>query len=102
MEEFSQFRSQLLSLTINETIPHVQRQLAHVVAALAHKQSWPELLNSLPEMSQSSNFRMKQLCCFLIDKLAGKLHNYIYQSIFIFHYLFLFTRVYWTIPIRKY
>lgn len=68
---FYQFRSQLLSLTIHESIPLVQRQLAHVVAALAQKEAWPELLNSLPEMGQADNPKIKQLCFFLIDKLAG-------------------------------
>lgn len=68
---FHEFRTQLLSLTINESIPLVQRQLAHVVAALAQTESWPELLNSLPEMGQADNPQIRQLCFFLIDKLAG-------------------------------
>jgi hypothetical protein len=50
----------------------VQRQLAHVVASLAQKEPWPELLNSLPEMGTADDARIKQLCFFLIDKLAGE------------------------------
>jgi hypothetical protein len=42
-----------------------------VVAALAQKDPWPELLNSLPEMGNANDSRIKQLSFFLIDKLAG-------------------------------
>ena len=73
-------------MTISEPISTVQRQLAHVIAAIASKHPWPELLNSLPEMSQSINLQMKQLCCFLIDKLAGYFFS-------IFYFLFLLILV---------